>query len=41
MTAVETLALEQAFIVHPGDKTFPLHKQVTVVAAARLVDDVG
>lgn len=40
-TAIETLGLKKAFLVHAGDKTFPLHEQVTAVAAARLLDDVG
>jgi predicted AAA+ superfamily ATPase len=40
-TAVETLGLKKAFLVHAGDKTFPLDRQVTAVAAARLLEDVG
>jgi predicted AAA+ superfamily ATPase len=40
-TAIETLGLQKAFLVHAGDKTFPLHKRVTAVAAASLLDDVG
>jgi len=40
-TAIETLGLQKAFLVHAGDKTFPLHKYVTAVAAARLLDDIG
>ena len=40
-TTVETLRLQRAFLVHAGDKTFPLHKRVTAVAAARLLEDVG
>ena len=40
-TAIETLGLQRAFLVHAGDKTFPLHKRVTAVAAARLLEDVG
>jgi uncharacterized protein len=39
--AVETLGLQKAFLVHAGDKTFPLHKQVMAVAAVRLLDDIG
>ena len=40
-TALETLELQRAFLVHAGDKTFPLHKHVTAVAAAHLLDDIG
>ncbi|MFH1420181.1 MAG: ATP-binding protein [Planctomycetota bacterium] len=40
-TAIETLRLQKAFLVHAGDETFPLHKQVTAVAAKRLLEDVG
>lgn len=40
-TAVETLGLQRAFLVHAGDKSFALHKKVTAVAAKRLLDDVG
>lgn len=39
-TAIETLGLQRAFLVHAGDKTFPLDKKVTAVAAARLLEDV-
>jgi predicted AAA+ superfamily ATPase len=39
--AVETLGLRKAFLVHAGDKSFPLHRQVTAVAAGRLLDDVN
>lgn len=39
--AIETLGLQKAFLVHAGDKSFPLHRHVTAVAAARLLDDVG
>jgi hypothetical protein len=41
IAAVETLGLRRAFLVHAGDKSFPLHRQVTAVAAGRLLDDVG
>jgi hypothetical protein len=39
--AIETLRLQKAFLVHAGDRSFPLHRQVTAVAAARLLDDLG
>ncbi len=39
--AIETLALQKAFLIHAGDKSFPLHRKVTAVAAARLLDDLG
>ena len=40
LTAVDTLHLTKAFVVHAGDKTFSLHKQVTALAATRLLDDL-
>jgi uncharacterized protein len=40
-TAIETLGLQKAFLVHAGDKTFPMHKKVTAVAAVRILKDVG
>lgn len=39
--AMETLRLQRAFLVHAGDKTFPLDTHAAAVAAARLLDDVG
>lgn len=41
MTAIETLKLQRAFIIHAGERSFPLHKQVTAVAATRLLSDIG
>lgn len=41
MTALETLKLQKAFLVHAGDKTFPLHKRVTAVSASRLLHDIA
>jgi len=38
--AIDALALERAFIVHAGERTFPVHERVTAVPAARLLDDV-
>jgi len=40
-TAIETLGLQRAFLIHAGDTTFPIHKRVTAVAVARLLEDVG
>ncbi len=40
-TATEALGLQKAFLVHAGNKSFPLHRRITAVAAARLLDDVG
>ena len=40
-TAVEELRLQRAFLVHAGEKAFPLHRKVTAVAAARLLESVG
>jgi hypothetical protein len=39
--AMETPRIQKAFLVHAGDKSFPLDGHVTAVAAARLLDDVG
>jgi predicted AAA+ superfamily ATPase len=39
--AIETLGLQKAFLVHAGDTSFPLHRQVAAVAAGRLLDDLG
>jgi len=38
--AVETLDLQRAFVIHAGEKTFPLHRKVTAVAAQRVLDDI-
>jgi len=38
--AIESLELERAFVIHAGDRTFPLHPRVTAVAAARLLTDL-
>ena len=40
ITARETLGLQKTFVVHAGDRTFPLHEGVTAVAAARLLEDL-
>ena len=40
MTARETLGLQRTFVVHAGDRTFPLHEGVTAIAAARLLEDL-
>lgn len=39
-TALEVLDLQKLFVVHAGDKTFPLHRKVTAVAADRLGKDL-
>lgn len=41
MTALDSLQLDKAFLIHAGDKTFPLHRRVTAVAAVRLLDDLS
>jgi predicted AAA+ superfamily ATPase len=38
--ALETLELKRAFIVHAGEKTYPLHARVTAVSASRILDDL-
>ena len=40
-TAIETLGIQKAFLVHAGDKTFPMHKRVTAVAASRLLESIS
>ena len=40
-SAIEILGLQKVFLVHAGDKSFPLQRHVTAVAAVRLLDDVG
>ena len=37
---LETLDLQRAFLIHAGDKTFPLHRKVTAVSANRLLEDL-
>jgi predicted AAA+ superfamily ATPase len=39
--ALDTLDLQRSFVVHAGDKTFPLHRKVTAVSANRLLEDLG
>ncbi len=39
-TALETLDLERAFVIHAGEKTFSLHRKVTAVAANRMLADI-
>jgi hypothetical protein len=41
MTALDVLELQQLYVVHAGDATFPLHSKVTAVAAARLLKDLA
>ena len=38
--AMDALDLQQLFVVHAGDATFPLAKRVTALAASRLLDDL-
>jgi predicted AAA+ superfamily ATPase len=37
--AMEALDLQRAFVIHAGEKTFPLHRKVTAVAAHRVLED--
>lgn len=41
MTAIDALKLQKAFLIHAGDRTFPLHARVTAVAASRVLDDIA
>lgn len=38
--AVDALELQRAFIVHAGEKTFPLHERVTAISAEKLLADL-
>jgi predicted AAA+ superfamily ATPase len=39
-TALEILRLDHAYLVHAGERSFPLHRRVTAVAAESLLDDL-
>lgn len=39
-TARETLDLQQVFVIHAGEQTYPLHPSVTAISAARLLEDL-
>ena len=39
-TAIDLLELERAFVIHAGERTFPLHERVTAVAATRILSDI-
>ena len=39
-TALDLLELETAFVIHAGDRTFPLHERVTAVPADRILTDI-
>jgi hypothetical protein len=38
--SLEDLDLQRAFVIHAGEKTFPLHRKVTAVAANRVLEDI-
>jgi uncharacterized protein len=40
-SAIETLHLDRAYLVHAGDATFPLASDVTALAASDVVDHAG
>jgi predicted AAA+ superfamily ATPase len=40
MSAINDLELERAFVVHAGDKTFPLHERVTAISAHHILEDL-
>ena len=39
-STLEVLRLDRAFVVHAGDRTFPLHERVTALAATRVLSDL-
>lgn len=38
--ALEALDLQRAFVIHAGERTFPLHRKVTAVAARSVLEDI-
>ena len=38
--ALEALDLQKAFVIHAGEKTFPLHRKITAVAAHKVLEDI-
>jgi len=38
--ALEILDIERAFVIHAGERTFPLHRQITAIAAQKLLVDL-
>jgi len=40
-TAIETLDLRRAYVVHAGAETFRLDRIVITLAATRILDDIG
>jgi predicted AAA+ superfamily ATPase len=40
MTALDVLKLQKLFVVHAGETTFPLQRNVTALAAPRLLEDL-
>ena len=40
LSAMSVLGLRHAYVVHAGDKTFPLSREITALAARRLIEDL-
>jgi hypothetical protein len=40
LSAIDVLGLRHTYLIHGGDKTFPLARNITAVAAARLTADL-
>jgi predicted AAA+ superfamily ATPase len=40
LAAIDALDLDRLFLIHAGKKTFPLHRKITAVAAARILEDL-
>jgi len=38
--ALDALDLQKAFVIHAGERTFPLHRKVTAVAGHRVLEDI-
>ena len=39
-SALELLQLDKAFVLHAGERTFPLHERVTAISAAHVLTDL-
>ena len=40
-SAIDTLKLDRAWIIHAGSESFPLAEDVEAVAASRVLEDLG
>ncbi len=40
-SAIDTLKLERAWVIHGGSESFPMAEDVEAVAASRILEDLG